>query len=162
VRPARCDRSREAISLRLDGTLSTFEAVLLERHLRRCGECRLFAEDLKAQTSLLREAVLEEPSRHVVLPAGRRPPLRRAAGGVLTATAAMAAAALFVVTPGGRHAQTSATSATPHARTGAPVMMVVPAHPSPGMTETVPRLTMRPASFADGPVHGLFSTPVRV
>jgi len=26
----------------------------------------------------------------------------------------------------------------------------------------VPRLTMQPASVADGPVHGLFNTPVRV
>ena len=28
--------------------------------------------------------------------------------------------------------------------------------------ETVPRLTMQPASVADGPVHGLFNTPVRI
>ncbi len=41
-------------------------------------------------------------------------------------------------------------------------MMVVPAQPTPGMSETVPRLTMLPAAVADGPVHGLFSTPVRI
>jgi predicted anti-sigma-YlaC factor YlaD len=161
VRPARCDRSREAISLRLDGTLSTFESVLLERHLRRCGDCRTFEHAVGAQTTLLRGAELEEPDRHVALPAARRRPLRRAAGGLLTGAAALAAAALFVVTPGGRHAQTSATSAS-HLRVGAPVLVTVASHPSPGMEEPVPRLTMRPASYGDGPVHGLFSTPVRV
>jgi anti-sigma factor RsiW len=161
VRPARCDRSREAISLRLDGTLSTFEAVLLERHLRRCGDCRGFADDVTAHTSLLRTAALEEPSRHVVLPVRKRP-LRRVAGGALTTAAAVAAAAVFTITPGGRQAQQSATSATPQVRTGAPVLITVAAHPSPGMKETVPRLTMQPANVADGPVHGLFSTPVRV
>jgi predicted anti-sigma-YlaC factor YlaD len=162
VRPARCDRTREAISLRLDGTLSTFEAVLLERHLRRCGECRVFADDVAAHTALLRSALLEEPSRHVALPAPRKRPLRRVAGGALTAAVAMAAAAVFSVTPAGRHAQTSATGAEPQVRTGAPVLITVPAQPTPGMKETVPRLTMQPASIADGPVHGLFSTPVRV
>lgn len=144
----------------MDGTLSTFEAVLLERHVRRCGECRSFADAVGAQTALLRAAELEEPSRHVVLPASRKRPLRRAAGGVLTATAALAAAAVFTVSPAGRQAETSATSSTP--KVGAPVLITVAAHPSPGMKETVPRLTMQPASVADGPVHGLFSTPVRV
>lgn len=161
MRPARCDRSREAISLRLDGTLSTFEAVLLERHLRRCGECRSFADAVAAQTALLRDAELEELPRHVVLPVSRKRPLRRVAGGVLTAAAAMAATAVFAVTPGGHQAETSATSSEPPVRTGAPVLITVAAHPSPGMNETVPRLTMQPASVADGPVHGLFSTPVR-
>jgi anti-sigma factor RsiW len=161
VRPARCDRSREAISLRLDGALSTIEAVLLERHLRRCGECRVFADAVRAQTLLLRAAELEEPSRHVLLPASRKRPLRRTAGGVLTAAAALAATAVFAVTPGGRNAETSAATSEPPVRTGAPVLMTVAAHPSPGMKEPVPRLTMEPASIADGPVHGLFSTPVR-
>jgi predicted anti-sigma-YlaC factor YlaD len=160
VRPARCDRSREAISLRLDGTLSTFEAVLLDRHLRRCGDCRAFADAVTAQTELLRAAELDEPSRHVWIPARRRP-LRRAAAGALTATAAVAAAAVVALTPSGRDGQTAVT-ASAHVRTGAPVLMVVPAHPSLGMKETVPRLTMQPASVADGPVHGLFNTPVRV
>lgn len=162
MRPARCDRSREAISLRLDGSVSTFEAVLLERHLRRCGDCRGFADAVSAQTSLLRAAELEEPSRRVVVPVSRRRAVRRAAGGVLTAAAAMAAAAVFTVMPGGNQAQTSASSASPEVRTGAPVLITVAVHPSPGMKEMVPRLTMQPASVADGPVHGLFSTPVRV
>lgn len=162
MRPARCDRSREAISLRLDGTLSTFEAVLLERHLRRCGDCAAFAHAVTAQTSLLRAAELEEPSRHVVVPAGRKSPLRRAAGGALTVAATLAAVAVFTATPGGGDTQTSATSTTPQLRTGAPVLVTVAAYPSPGMKETVPRLELQPATFADGPVHGLFSTPVRV
>jgi len=41
-------------------------------------------------------------------------------------------------------------------------MVVVAAHPTLGVRETVPRLTMQPASVADGPVHGLFNTPVTV
>jgi predicted anti-sigma-YlaC factor YlaD len=162
VRPARCDRSREAISLRLDGSVSTFEAVLLERHLRRCPDCRGFAGAVAAQTSMLRAAQLEQPERHVVVTAPRRRVVRRAAGGILTAAAAMAAAAVFMVTPGGRQVETSATSGNAEVRTGAPVLITVGAHPSPGMKEMVPRLTMQPASVADGPVHGLFSTPVRV
>jgi predicted anti-sigma-YlaC factor YlaD len=162
VRPARCDRSREAISLRLDGTLSTFEAVLLERHLRRCADCSHFAGDVAAQTVLLRAAELEEPARHVLLPVARKRPLRRAAGGVLTVAAAVAAAAVFTVTPNGHRAETSASSATSQAETGQRVLVTVAAHPAPGMNETVPRLTMQPASVVDGPVHGLFSTPVRV
>jgi hypothetical protein len=46
--------------------------------------------------------------------------------------------------------------------TGAPVLVVVAARPSVSTDETVPRLQMQPASVADGPVHGLFNTPVRV
>ena len=117
---------------------------------------------VSAQTMLLRAAELEAPSRQVVVPASRRRAVRRAAGGVLTAAAAMAAAAVFTVIPGGNQPQTSASSVAPEVRTGAPVLITVPAHPSPGMKETVPRLTVQPASIADGPVHGLFSTPVRI
>ena len=162
MRSARCDRSREAISFRLDGTLSTFEAVLLERHLRRCPDCSAFAGAVTAQTSLLRAAELEEPSGHVVLPASRKRPLRRAAGSVLTVAAAVAAAAVFPVTPNGQHPESSATRATPQASTEQRVLVTVAAHPTPGMNEAVPRLELQPATFADGPVHGLFSTPVRV
>jgi hypothetical protein len=53
-------------------------------------------------------------------------------------------------------------SATSQIETGAPVLVVVAANPTLGIRETVPRLTMQPASVADGPVHGLFNTPVIV
>jgi len=160
VRPARCDRSREAISLRLDGALSLFESALLDRHLRRCADCLDFAAAAAAQTQLLRSAALEQPLRPVAVPAGRRRPARRVALGALTAAASVAAAAV-TLTPGGPSRQ-AAVSASAQVETGAPVMVVVAAHPTPGGRETVPRLTMQPANVADGPVHGLFNTPVTV
>ena len=66
---ARCERSREAISLRLDGMLSAFESALLDRHLRGCAACRSFAVNADEQTRLLRNAVLEQPGRSVTIPA---------------------------------------------------------------------------------------------
>jgi predicted anti-sigma-YlaC factor YlaD len=161
VRPARCDRSREAISLRLDGVLSLFESALLDRHLRRCGDCRDFAAGAATQTQLLRSAPLEQPLRPVAVPAGRRQ-VRRVAAGALTAVASVAAAAAVTLSPAGHSPQGSVSASSSHVVTGAPVMVVVAAHPTPGVRETVPRLTMQPASVADGPVHGLFNTPVTV
>jgi hypothetical protein len=161
VRPARCDRSREAISLRLDGVLSLFESALLDRHVRRCADCREFAAGAAAQTQLLRSAALEQPLRPVAIPVGRRRHVRRVAAGALTAVASVAAAAAVTLSPGGPQSRTSALSASPAIETGAPVLVVVAANPSLGVHETVPRLTMQPASVADGPVHGLFNTPVR-
>ena len=116
VRPARCDRSREAISLRLDGVLSLFESALLDRHLRRCADCRAFAAGAAAQTQLLRTAELEQPLRPVALPAGRRRPVRRVAAGALTAVASVAAAAAMTLSPGGHSGQGSAVSAAPSRR----------------------------------------------
>jgi hypothetical protein len=161
VRPARCDRSREAISLRLDGVLSLFESALLDRHLRRCADCCDFAAGAAAQTQLLRSAVLEQPPRPVAVPAGRRQ-VRRVAAGALTAVASVAAAAAVTLSPGGQGNEGTASASSPQVETGAPVLVVVAAHPTPGGRETVPRLTMQPASVADGPVHGLFNTPVTV
>jgi predicted anti-sigma-YlaC factor YlaD len=161
VRPARCDRSREAISLRLDGVLSLFESALLERHLRKCADCRDFAAAAAAQTQLLRAAELEQLPHPVALPGGRRRPVRRIAAGAVTAAASLAAAAAVLLAPGSPQGPTSA-SASSHVETGAPVLVVVAAKPSIGANETVPRLTMQPANVADGPVHGLFNTPVRV
>ena len=161
MRPARCDRSREAISLRLDGVLSLFESALLDRHLRRCADCRDFAAGAAALTQLLRSAELEQPRRPVAIPTGRRRPVRRIAAGAVTAAASVAAAAAVTLAPGSPQSQISA-SGTPIAETGAPVLVVVAAKPSVGADETVPRLQMQPANVADGPVHGLFNTPVRV
>ena len=162
MRPARCDRSREAISLRLDGVLSLFESALLDRHLRRCADCCDFAAGAAAQTQLLRSAELEQPLRPVAIPAGRRRPVRRVAAGALTAVASVAAAAAVTLSPGG-HAEPGARRVgVTEVETGAPVLVVVAANPTPGVRETVPRLTMKPASVADGPVHGLFNTPVRI
>jgi hypothetical protein len=137
--------------------LSMFEAALLDRHLRRCAGCRAFAAGADAQTQLLRGAELEQPSLSVVVPVRRRA-VRRVAAGTLTAAAAVAAAVVMSLTPSGQQPQPSAAKGTP--ATGAPVLVVVAAQPSPGAKETVPRLELQPASVADGPVHGLFNTPV--
>jgi hypothetical protein len=137
--------------------LSTFEAALLDRHLRRCAGCRAFAAGVAAQTQLLRDAGLERPARPVLVPAGPRRQVRRIAVGAVTTVAAAAAAAAFALTPAGGNGPSSSARAT--AATGAPVLVVVAAHPSVVSNDTVPRLRMRPASIADGPVHGLFNTP---
>jgi predicted anti-sigma-YlaC factor YlaD len=137
--------------------LSTFEAALLDRHLRRCADCRAFAAGAAAQTQLLRDAVLEQPLRPVTLPAARSRPVRRVALGALTTAAAMAAAAVFTLTPSGQQGQTSASRSP---LTGAKVLVVVPAKPSLASEDTVPRLELASASVADGPLHGLFNTPV--
>jgi len=79
----------------------------------------------------------------------------------VTAAASVAAAAAVLLAPGNPQGGTSA-SGSPRVETGAPVPVVVAAKPSIGANETVPRLTMQPANVADGPVHGLFNTPVRV
>jgi hypothetical protein len=96
----------------------------------------------------------------VAIPVGRRP-VRRVAAGALTAVASVAAAAAVTLSPGGPQSPASVSAAT-QVETGAPVLVVVAAKPSIGANETVPRLEMQPASVADGPVHGLFNTPVRV
>ena len=47
--------------------LSTFESALLDRHLRGCPDCSSFAIDAQEQTRLLRGALLEQPTRPVVV-----------------------------------------------------------------------------------------------
>jgi hypothetical protein len=139
--------------------LSTFESALLARHLRGCADCRAFAAGSTAQTQLLRGAELEQPLLQVALPSRRRP-VRRIAAGALSTAAAVAAAVSFTFVPSGNQPQTSAADAGSAVQTGAPVLVVVAAQPSLGTDETVPRLKMEAASVADGPVHGLFNTPM--
>jgi predicted anti-sigma-YlaC factor YlaD len=89
-----CHRSRERISLDLDGELSPHEAVLLERHLSYCSECALFAADVRAHAGLLRAASWEQPPAFV-LP--RRATARRLSVRVGATVASTAAAALVAV-----------------------------------------------------------------
>ena len=137
--------------------LSTFEAALLDRHLRRCADCCAFAAGAASQTQLLRDAVLEQPIRPIAVPAPRLRPVRRVAAGGLTAVAAVAAAAVFTLTPSGQQGHGSASHSP---LTNEKVLVVVPAKQTPGSNDTVPRLELANASVADGPVHGLFNTPV--
>jgi len=141
--------------------LSTFESALLDRQLRGCADCRSFAEDANAQTQLLRAAVLERPSRPVLLPSKHEERIGpRRLTGVLSACLVVAAAAAVLVWPGSRQAQ-SGQGLRSAARVGAPVMMVFAAEPTvANKSIEVPRLRMQPASIADGPVHGYFGSPV--
>lgn len=139
--------------------LSAFESALLDRHLRGCPACRAFAVNADEQTRLLRDAVLEQPSRPVLVPAERERGIPRRAAGVLSACLVAAAAATVLVWPGARTTN-SGQAERVSAREGAPVMVVVPAHPMANVNVVVPRLRMQPASIADGPLHGYFSEPV--
>ena len=92
---ALCHRSREWISLRLDGELSELAAKMLEAHLGRCAECRAFEEGVAVATRLVRTTPLEHLEQPVALPRGRRLALQTRRLG--TAVAAAAAVAVGVV-----------------------------------------------------------------
>ena len=138
--------------------LSSFEGRLLDRHLRGCASCRAFADSAAALTGLMRSASLEEPSRRVELPAApaRRVP-RRAAGAFATmGIAAVAAFALFV--PSSQNGSNVA-AARAKAASG-PMIVAVPGQPNPAEANIeVPRLTVRPVSVADEPIHGRYDEP---
>jgi predicted anti-sigma-YlaC factor YlaD len=155
VIPARCERSREWSSLRLDGMLSVFESALLDRHLRRCAGCRDFADATATHTELLRGALPEEPSRRVAVPTSSARRRRRTAVGAALVAAVSAVAAVFTLVPG-THRSTHATRVS--ARDTAPALVVFPAKPTPGSRIEVPRLRVQPASIADGPVRGAYFT----
>jgi anti-sigma factor RsiW len=87
-----CDRTREAVSLSLDGSLSAFERHLVASHLARCESCREFERDSRSTTALLRAAPLEVLDHPIVLPRLRR--LRPVVGS--TAVAAAACVAVMV------------------------------------------------------------------
>jgi anti-sigma factor RsiW len=85
-----CRRERLWLSQRLDGTLTPFERLRLERHLARCPDCRGFERRLSDVTWALRTAPLELPARSVHLLRPRRSGLR------LSAVFAAAACAIVV------------------------------------------------------------------
>jgi predicted anti-sigma-YlaC factor YlaD len=136
--------------------LSTFEAALLDRHLRRCPSCRAFAASVACQTQLLRGAELEQPLRPVTVPARPVHPVRRGLPGLVSACVVAAAAALVLFTPVGRHHSTDTAAKI----VGAPVLVSHGVNPTLASSYVdVPRLELRPASIADGPVRGHFSLP---
>jgi predicted anti-sigma-YlaC factor YlaD len=85
-----CERSREWISLRLDGELSELAEKMLESHLARCVECRAFESSAAAATAFVRTAPLELPEQPVALPRGRRLAFVRPVGAVAATAAAVA------------------------------------------------------------------------
>ena len=67
-----CDRVRAQVSLELDGELSQLERRMLDGHLARCADCRVFADGVRTFTTELRAAPLEMISRPVVMRLPRR------------------------------------------------------------------------------------------
>jgi len=89
----RCEQVRERVSLDLDGELSGFERVLVDRHLASCAGCKAFAAQAGSFTQRLRAAPLVELERPVSVPARRSFRLETMR---FAAAAAAAAAALAV------------------------------------------------------------------
>jgi anti-sigma factor RsiW len=77
-RTSACERAAQWISLDLDGELSQLERAALGRHLSDCARCRELGADVRAFTTLMREAPLVELGRPVELPPARRARTRTA------------------------------------------------------------------------------------
>jgi predicted anti-sigma-YlaC factor YlaD len=89
---ANCARARAWVSHELDGELSQLERWFLAAHVRRCGECARFAEDVREFTQVVRSTPLESPTFTLELPA-RRPARVRVVARIGIATALVALAA---------------------------------------------------------------------
>jgi predicted anti-sigma-YlaC factor YlaD len=108
---ANCARARSWVSHEVDGELSQFERVFLAAHLRRCGECARFAEDVRLLTHLVRSAPLEQPERAFEIPL-RRPARLRVTGRAAIATALVALAGGLGVLAGSNGGGSSTPTAT--------------------------------------------------
>jgi predicted anti-sigma-YlaC factor YlaD len=92
-----CDRTRQAVSLGLDGELSQIERVLMERHFERCPSCATFAADTTSLTGALRAAGTVMLDRPIQLPLRRRAGYVVRHAGAWIAAASVAATALLAV-----------------------------------------------------------------
>src|SRR5881392_1503002 len=72
-----CGRTRELVSLGLDGELSELDSARLESHLADCPSCRELQVELTGLTAALRAAPLEPLARPVSLPQRVRWSLRQ-------------------------------------------------------------------------------------
>ena len=88
-----CDRTRDLISSALDGRLHDLERRFLDAHVRRCDDCKAFAEEAVWFTEVMRTAEPLRPSVPVTLPRRRR-------AVQLRAVASAAAAAIVLVLAG--------------------------------------------------------------
>jgi predicted anti-sigma-YlaC factor YlaD len=92
-----CRRTRELVSLALDGELSELDAARLEAHLAGCTACRQLEVELAGLTFALRGAPLEQLSHPVSLPQRVRWSLRPLQVGAAAAAIAVAAGLAGVV-----------------------------------------------------------------
>ena len=79
VRSMECERTRQRISVALDGELSQFERAHVAAHVSRCAGCRMFEAHLRLAATELRSAPLERLPRGVQPPLARRPVWGRSA-----------------------------------------------------------------------------------
>ena len=131
-----------------------FEGALLDRHLRGCPSCRSFAQGLKAQTSLLRGALLEQLESPVDVPEGRHRSVRAAAVTVLGALAAAAAAITLV----GQHNSSPGAHSSQSLSAG-PRRVLVDVAAEAGTDGLSPQTTHAHQVDPDA-VRGVFSLPV--
>ena len=119
--PKVCERARTYASLRQDGELSDFEAVLLDAHLGDCAACRAFAADVDALTVELRRAPLQRVEYPLQLPVRVRAGVRRfqlgAAAAVLISVVGVGSLIGSVARPEGpRFVTANVEAATPTLR----------------------------------------------
>lgn len=82
---------REQVSLRLDDELSQLEERMLDAHLLRCADCRMFEQSVGDFTDRLRTAPLQSPRQPILVRRARRVSIGAAQ---LSAAAALAVAVL--------------------------------------------------------------------
>lgn len=92
-----CRRTRELVSLALDGELTELDEARLDAHLAECAGCRALEAELSGLTLALRAAPLEQLSRPVSLPQRVRWSLRPLQVGAAAAAVAVAAGLAGVV-----------------------------------------------------------------
>ena len=83
--PASCERTAQFVSLDLDGELSQFERVVLDRHLRNCQRCAADAQIIVELTERLRAAPVEQI--HVSVVTRPRPRFARVVQGAVSVAA---------------------------------------------------------------------------
>jgi hypothetical protein len=92
-----CRRTRELVSLALDGELSELDGARLDAHLAVCASCSELERELSGLTVALRAAPLEHLSRPISLPQRVRWSLRPLQVGAAAAAVAVAAGLAGVV-----------------------------------------------------------------
>ena len=92
-----CGRTRELVSLELDGELSELESARLQAHLEECAACRELKAELAGLTLSLRAAPLETLERPIMLPHRTGVSLRPLQVGAAAAAVAVAAGLAGVV-----------------------------------------------------------------